>query len=119
MQRFDTNTVQTAVAETKLMMETNFADTWVSPDVPVSGSSFSVHTRGDVELNVIGYVDPAAVSLYQTKYDYLSFREVDKKMAFTRSITLEEELPRLKDELYRVFWCQRAHVIAWSLWVDE
>ncbi len=118
MPRFDMTTVQTAVTETELMMETNFIDTWMSPNVPVSGSSFGVYTRGDVVLNVTGYVDTAAVSMYLTESDYLSFREVDKKMVFTRTIAFEEELPLLKDELRRVFWCQRAHVIAWSLWTE-
>ncbi len=54
------------------------------------------------------------------KSDYFTFtfRELDKKMVFTRTIALEEELPRLKDELRRVFWCQRAQVIVWSLWTE-
>ena len=118
MLRFNQTTVQEAVTETRLMMETDFSDTWVRPSVPVSGSSFVVFARGNMELSVNGYVDAAAASLHKTESDYFNFRRVEEKMLFSRAIAHEEELPLLKEELRKVFVCQRAHVIAWSLWTE-
>ena len=118
MLRFDQTTVHEAVTETRLMMETDFADTWERLSVPVSGSSFAVFSRSNLELSVNGFVDAAAASLHKTGSDYFDFRPVEDKMLFSRAIAHEDELPRLKEELRGVFLCQRAHVIAWSLWAD-
>ncbi len=120
MIRFDHSTIHPAVAEMQRMMETNFSDMRINPSVPIKGSAFAVFARRNLDLNISGFVDVAAAHVYQTESDYFTFtfRELDKKMVFTRIIAFEEELPRLKDELRRVFLCQRAHVIAWSLWTE-
>jgi hypothetical protein len=119
MTHFDHTTITSAVNETRLMMETDFFDMSLSMNVPVSGSSFAMFITRNTELNVSGFVDAAAAHMYQTGSDYFAFRVVAAKMLFNKTISFEHELPSLKAELHRVFWCQRAHVIAWSLWADE
>ena len=119
MTHFDHTTVTLAANETRLMMDTELSDMSLSHQVPVSGSSFAVFVTRNAELNVAGFVDAAAAHMYQTGSDYFAFRVVAAKMLFDKTISFEHELPRLKAELHRVFWCQRAHVIAWSLWIGE
>ena len=117
MVHFDHITIYSAANETRLMMETDFFDMSLSQSVPVSGSSFAVFaSAGTMELNVSGFIDAAAACVYQTESDYFTFRGVGAKMLFSKTIAFEEELQCLKTELHKVFWCQRAHVIAWSLW---
>ena len=116
--RFNQLTIQVAAAETRLMIDTEFWDTNMSASVPVSGSSFAMFARGDMQLNASGFVDPAAASVHLTESDYFTFRRVEGKMLFSRTIAFEEELPLLKHELCSVFRCQRAHVIASSLWAE-
>jgi hypothetical protein len=38
------------------------------------------------------------------------------KMAFVRIVLHTEEAGQLEDELFNLFWNQRAHNVAWSLW---
>jgi hypothetical protein len=119
MTHFDQTTITSAVNETHLMLEKDFLDTSLSMNVPVKGSTFVAFVTRNAELHVSGFVDAAAAHMYQTGSDYFAFRVVGAKMLFDKTISFEHELPKFKAELHRVFWCQRAHVIAWSLWIGE
>jgi hypothetical protein len=117
MTRFNATTIQVTMTSIQNMLTRQF---FRNDDIianPAAGSVFGMKTAHDHELSVYGYVDSAAAHLFETESKYFTFTKMENgKMAFVRVILHTEEVDELEDELFNLFWNQRAHNVAWSLW---
>ena len=115
--RLDARTVIDAWKSIKRMIESNF----FKDGVPPKGITF--HMADDPNhhiLQIDGILDAEAADLYRTGSDYICFEPIPngKKKRFFADIAFQEDACRFEKELFDLFWSQRAHNVAWSLWSE-
>jgi hypothetical protein len=117
MTRFNATTIQVTMTSIQNMLTREF---FRDDDIianPAAGSVFGMKEAHDHELSVYGYVDSAAAHLFGTESKYFTFKKMENgKMAFVRIVLHTEEAGQLEDELFNLFWNQRAHNVAWAIY---
>ena len=113
--RFDETTLNATMASIRNTLTRHFFRVDDIIANPAAGSVFKMKSAANHALSVYGYVDSEAAFLFKTESDYFTFHKMDNgKMAFLRIVIHADEAGQLEDELFNLFWNQRAHNVAWS-----